>query len=245
MGSKQIDGLWRNNKFTSRIMCFVLNEGHCVSQWGGFRTEYRLLGNLRYLIPESIPTYVASATMPLDVLHDVTETLHLWPQNTEHITCSNDQPNIHLIVQEIKYSVSSYTDLAFLIPDNFKDGDTPPEKFLVFFDNTKEAEAAVKYLRTRLPPSLREKVKWFHSTMTSLYWEEEFEALKMGGVWGMCVTDAFGMVSIPSHRDSRDDIGSYVIGSGSFWYRNSCSMESEVRRVHLMAKAWTGRARRR
>jgi superfamily II DNA helicase RecQ len=202
MGSKHIDDLWRNSKFTSRIMSIILDEGHCVSQWGGFRTEYRLLGNLRYLIPESIPTYVASATMPLDVLHDVTETLHLRPRDTEHITCSNDRPNIHLVVREIKYSVSSYADLAFLIPDNFKDGDIEPEKFLVFFDNTKEAEAAVKYLRTRLPHSLREKVKWFHSTMTSSYREEEFEALKIGGVWGMCVTDAFGMVSTHMIRET-------------------------------------------
>jgi superfamily II DNA helicase RecQ len=132
--------------------------------------------------------------MPLDILRDVNKILHLRSQDTEHIACSNDRPNIHLVVREMKYAASSFADLAFLIPDNIKDGGEPPEKFLVFFDNTKEAEAATKYLRTRLPPNLRDKVKWFHSTMTSWYREEEFQALKVGETWGLCVTDAFGMV---------------------------------------------------
>jgi superfamily II DNA helicase RecQ len=146
MGSPHVDNLWRNTKLTSRILCFIIDEGHCVSEWGSFRTEYPLLGNLRYLIAETVPIYTASATMPMDVLHDVTEVLHLRSQETEHITCSNDRPNIHLVVQEIKHAVSSYADLAFLIPDNFSEGDVPPKKFLVFFDSTKEAEAATRYL---------------------------------------------------------------------------------------------------
>jgi hypothetical protein len=57
--------------------------------------------------------------------------LHLRARETEHITCSNDRPNIHLIVRELKYFVSSYAELAFLTPDNFKQGDDPPDKFLV------------------------------------------------------------------------------------------------------------------
>jgi superfamily II DNA helicase RecQ len=195
MGNPTIEGLWRKPKFTSRLLCFIFDEGHCISQWGSFRNEYLLLGNLRYLIPETIPFYIASATLPLEVLLDVTKILHLRPRETEHITCSNDRPNIHLVVREIKYSVSSYADLAFLIPDNFKQGDDPPDKFLVFFDNTKEAEAAIRYLRSRLPSSLWEKIKWFHSTMTPWYREEEFEAFKTSELWGLCVTDAFGMVS--------------------------------------------------
>ena len=142
MGNPTVEGLWRKPKFMLQLLCFIFDEGHCISQWGAFRNEYLLLGNLQYLIPEDIPFYVASATLPLDVLLDVTKILRLQ-RETEHITCSNDRPNIHLVIREIKYTVSSYTDLAFLIPDNFKEGDDPPNKFLVFFDNTKEAEAAI------------------------------------------------------------------------------------------------------
>jgi superfamily II DNA helicase RecQ len=101
MGNTTLEGLWKKPKFTSRLLCFIFDEGHCISQWGAFRNEYLLLGNLRYLIPKTIPFYVASATLPLDVLLDVTKILHLRPGETEHITCDGskiyvnkaDEPN--------------------------------------------------------------------------------------------------------------------------------------------------------
>jgi superfamily II DNA helicase RecQ len=117
--------LWNKPKFTSRILYFVFDEGHCVSQWGTFRNEYLHLGNLRHLIPETIPFYVASATLPPPVLREVTEILRLRAGETEHVIRSNDRPNIFLVVKGIQYSVGSYMDLAFLIPELFKDGEDP------------------------------------------------------------------------------------------------------------------------
>jgi septal ring factor EnvC (AmiA/AmiB activator) len=67
------------------------------------------------------------------------------------------------------FPANSFKDLAFLIPAGFKEGDPPPAKFIVFFDNTKEAERGAKYLRTLLPESLRSKVMYFHSTMTQFF----------------------------------------------------------------------------
>lgn len=186
--------LWKKPKFTSRILQFVFDEGHCVSEWGKFRTEYLHLGNLRHLIPETIPFYVASATLPLPILLDVAKILRLRPGKTEHIIRSNDRPNISLVVRGIQYNVGSYMDLAFLIPDNFQDGDTPPEKFLIFFDSTRECEDAVKYLQSRLPRHLHGKVQWFHATMSNKFREEEYETLRTGERWGLGVTSAFGMV---------------------------------------------------
>ncbi|KAF8235585.1 hypothetical protein L208DRAFT_1206909, partial [Tricholoma matsutake] len=151
MGNTSVEALWRKPKFTMRLLCFIFDEDHCISQWGAFQNEYLMLGNLQYLIPEEIPFYVASAALLLNLLLDVTKILHLQ-RETKHITCSNDRPNIHLVIQEIKYTVTSYADLSFLIPDNFKEGNDPPNKFLVFFDNTKEVEAAIRYLHTQLPP---------------------------------------------------------------------------------------------
>lgn len=77
--------LWKKPKFTSRILQFVFDEGHCVSKWGKFRTDYLHLGNLQYLLPETIPFYVALATLPLPILLDVAKILRLRPGNTEHI----------------------------------------------------------------------------------------------------------------------------------------------------------------
>lgn len=186
-----------NPKVASKFLYFVFDEGHCISQWGhSFRSQYLYVGNLRYLLPPDVPFYVASATLPPHIFHDVVEILHLRPDKMETIFCSNDRPNIHLVVRGIVYPIASYHDLAFLIPDGFHIGSPRFPKFLIFFDSTTCSEDAIKYLRKRLPPELQDKIIWFHSTMTTPYREEEFERFRSDEVWGMAVTDAFGMVCI-------------------------------------------------
>lgn len=188
--------LWKKSPFTSKILHFVFDEGHCISQWGEFRKEYLNIGGLRYLIPETIPFYVATATLPAPVLLDITEILRLRSDSTEHVIHSNNRPDVHLIVRGIKFGLDSYSDLAFLVPENYVEGLTPPPpKFLVFFDSTKVAEYAVRALRLRMPHKYRKKIKYFHAIMTQRYRHDEFEALKEGKTWGLCVTDAFGLVS--------------------------------------------------
>ena len=75
--SEEVEKLWKKPKFTSRILNFIFDEGHCFSQWGKFRKEYLHVGSLRYLISDAIPIYVASATLPASVLLDVVNILCL------------------------------------------------------------------------------------------------------------------------------------------------------------------------
>ncbi|KAL4255300.1 P-loop containing nucleoside triphosphate hydrolase [Pleurotus pulmonarius] len=185
--------LWKNRKFTATILNFVFDEAHCVSQWGAFRRDYLHLGTLRYLIPDTIPFFVVSATLPLPVLAEVSEILRLRAGRTKHFICSNDRPNIALVVRQIKHAVTTYHDLAFLIKDDWKSGSAAPEKFIVFFDSTRETEDTTRFLQSRLPKEYCSKIRWFHATMTSPYRTDEYEAFRNGETWGLCVTDAFGM----------------------------------------------------
>lgn len=125
----------------------------------------------------------------------------------------------------LAFPANSFRDLDFLIPDCFREGDPAVPPFLVSFDNTKEAEKSVTYLRTRLPTSLSEKVCWFHSTMTQQYREDKVEAMREGSVWGLCCTDAFGMVSLacmfPHPLNS-------LLGYGYSEHPDRCAMESDV-----------------
>ena len=195
MGSDKVTMLLTKPKMKKRILYFTFDEGHCISQWGKFRKEYLLMGDLRYLISEDIPFYIASATLPPAVLLDIIDILRLRPGKTEKILRSNDRPDIHLMVRGLTFPANSFEDLAFLIPNGYQDGDSPVAKFLVFFDNTKETEAACHYLRLLLPPSDQDRIKYFHSTMTQAYRECELVAMRDSETWGLCCTDAFGMVS--------------------------------------------------
>ncbi|TFY58991.1 hypothetical protein EVJ58_g6058, partial [Rhodofomes roseus] len=188
------DRLWKLPSFTSRLLYVVFDEGHCIREWNSFREQYKYVGALRHLIPDMIPFYVASATLPTPLLAEVSEILQLRKDRTEHILRSNDRPDIALGVRKMVHAASSFKDLEFLIPDGFVEGDPPPPRFLVFCNSVKETEAACKYLRSRLPAHLRfSKIKYFHASMTSEYRIDEYEALKSGDTFGLCVTDAFGM----------------------------------------------------
>ncbi|KAJ7078050.1 P-loop containing nucleoside triphosphate hydrolase protein [Mycena belliarum] len=186
--------LWKKPEFTRRLISIVWDEGHCISKWAGFRPEYKEVGRLRYLIPRDIPFVIVSATLPPAVLSDVMKTLQVSDKKVDIIRRSNDPPNIHLVVREMKYSMSSFKDLAFLIPDDWKPGDPLPPKFLIFFDSIADSVEAAKYLRSRLPLEYRHKIKWFNSEMSPEFKVAESDSLKAGISWGLNCTDSFGMV---------------------------------------------------
>ena len=200
MGNTSIARLWTVKQFRNRILNFIFDEAHCISQWASFRHQYRYVGNLRYVINEKIPFYAVSATLPDAILDQVSNTLRLRHGNTTYLLRSNDRPDIGLMARPLKYPAKSFKDLDFLIPRTCLegyDGDathSPIPKFVVFFDSMKEAERAAKHLRGLLPDGLKDKVVWFHSVMTQEYREEKTDAFRNSDVWGLCATDAFGMV---------------------------------------------------
>ena len=177
----------------SKIFNIVFDEGHCISQWGStFRPEYKLVGILRFIAP-GIPFYITSATIPRAMLRDIKETLHI-PTSSLLFQRSNDRHNIAFCVKRMQHAMSSFEDLAFLVPSNWTEHDCVPRKFMVFFDSKREAELASIFLRTRMPENLKHKVKWFHAGMTESFRKEELQSFKEGGLWGLGMTDVGGMV---------------------------------------------------
>ena len=139
--------LWTNKGFMSKVFNVVFDEGHCISQWGStFRREYKLVGMLRFIAP-GIPFYVTSATIPRAMIQDIKETLHI-PSSGLLFQRSNDRHNIAFCVKKMQYPVSSFEDLAFLVPSSWAEHDRIPCKFMVFFDSKREAESASQFLRS-------------------------------------------------------------------------------------------------
>ncbi|KAI5995607.1 P-loop containing nucleoside triphosphate hydrolase protein, partial [Pisolithus albus] len=185
--------LLKSSLFVTRIMSIVIDEAHCLTDWGDFRPEYKELGRLRYVLPRSVPLLVTSATIMRKTLHDLTHLLHMSPSRTDVVRRSSDRPNIKIGVKKIKYALSSYADLAFLIPAGYKVDDPPLPKFLIFFDNIPDSINAACALRRRLPRELTDKIKWFNSEMSTSFKEAELEKLTSGETWGLCTTTSFGM----------------------------------------------------
>jgi superfamily II DNA/RNA helicase len=175
-GGGSFERILKSTSFTDHVISINFDEGHCISAWGGFRPEYREVGRLRYLLPKEILIVITSATLPELVFNDVLKILELRREDVVIFRRSNDRPNIHLTVHEINNPLSSFCDLRFLLRD-WKPGDTPPLKFLVFFDDIQEAIQACQYIKSLLPPEFRDKVNWFNSDMSDTFKEEETRRL--------------------------------------------------------------------
>lgn len=81
-----------------RLSFFVIDEAHCISEWGhDFRPEYRLLNRLRRDFPSSpIAAFTASATQR--VRHDIVEQLAL--RDPHKFIASFYRPNLCYRVRE-------------------------------------------------------------------------------------------------------------------------------------------------
>ncbi|KAI5822358.1 P-loop containing nucleoside triphosphate hydrolase protein [Schizophyllum commune Tattone D] len=185
----EFDKLWRDRKWTSRLICIVWDEAHCVSKWADFRAEYKDAGRIRRMLPDHVPFYLVSATLPPAVLADVYHNLGMRASTVDVIHRSNDRPNIHLVVRRMRHPLGSFRDLDFIVTDDGR----VPLKFVVFFDSIQESVDAVDYLRTCLRPEDRHRNKWFNSHMTSQFRDDEMDNLASGETWGLACTDSFGL----------------------------------------------------
>lgn len=104
--------------FAKKIAAFVIDEAHCISQWGDdFRTEYAELGTLRAFVPLHVPFMVASATLPPLVLAEVRKSVHMSSDTSYHVNLGTDRPNIAWFVHYMKAAKSDLKAFNFLAPD--------------------------------------------------------------------------------------------------------------------------------
>lgn len=199
LNDNRFNVLWESKHFISRLFNISIDEAHCIKQWGkDFRPDYANLGRLRWLVPSHIRFHLVSATLPDHLLNDVMEKMYMRKATTEIIRRPNDRPNIHIMVEEMKYSPSGVHDLERILRLRLRArGGEIGFKFMIFAKSRKDTEDGAQKMwdELNLLPDLKVKIVWFHSGMSTAFRQETLQKLRDGEIWGLFCTDAAGMVS--------------------------------------------------
>ncbi|MFC0233096.1 RecQ family ATP-dependent DNA helicase [Vagococcus entomophilus] len=164
---------------TLEIGLFVVDEAHCISQWGvDFRPEYSQLKKVRKTLQNPL-TLALTATATPEVLADIKGKLLAEDEQIATVIKSVNRPNIY-------YAVEKNADKLRYIIDFV-------EKFagpgLIYFSSKKKAEA----ISEQLLLNTDKKVAFYHGDMSSQDRISIQTQFIQGNLDLLCATSAFGM----------------------------------------------------
>ncbi|KAH9928419.1 P-loop containing nucleoside triphosphate hydrolase protein [Amylocystis lapponica] len=185
--------LMRSPEFTKDILSIVVDEAHCIAQWGeSFRKKYIELNKLRSYLPIHVPILATSATMPPHVLTDVKTTL-CFPESRTYIrNLGNDRPNITPIVCRMQGAAKDLNAINFVV-DEARAG-RPLLPTIVFFNTRDLTMQGCRHLRALLPEDVpHDQIDFFNSMRSRGTRREVMARFRLGIIKILCSTEAAAM----------------------------------------------------
>lgn len=161
-----------------KVSLFVVDEAHCVSQWGhDFRPDYMMLGSIAERLGRP-PILALTATAPPEVQADIAEQLHM----KDHFRIMGElvRRNLFLeVVPTVNEEVKDAT-LERLLKETEGSG-------IIYTATVKEAERLYEVFSKRWPLAL------YHGKRSSKQREAAQDAWTAGEVKAVIATNAFGL----------------------------------------------------
>ena len=180
--SQIIVNIFRDLYQRKKLARIVIDEAHCVSQWGhDFRPDYKLLGNVRGQfkgVPVMALTATATENVKVDVIHN------LGIQNCEVLTQSFNRPNLTYEVRSKSKAKEALDTMAVTIKTLYRN-----QSGIIYCLSRKSCETIAKKLREEHDVNAHH----YHAGMDPLqknYVQKEWQA---GRYHVIVATIAFGM----------------------------------------------------
>ena len=198
----------RTPLFRSRLqkmqVCFlVVDEAHCISQWGyDFRPDYLSIAQVRELLP-GVPVIALTATATPVVAKDIEEKLGFSKDN---IICSGfERPNLSYIVHKTENKYGALLSLCRSVPGTG----------IVYVRERKATKEVAAFLRSQ-----GVEAGFYHAGLSKEERSDVQEKWKRGELRIIAATNAFGMgidkpdVRMVCHFDLPEAVESYYQEAG-------------------------------
>jgi ATP-dependent DNA helicase RecQ len=160
------------------VTLFVVDEAHCVSQWGhDFRPDYMLLGGIAERLGRP-PVLALTATAPPEVQQDIVQQLGM--REPFRVIGELVRPNLFLEVKPAVNPAAKDAALASILQRT-------PGSGIIYVATVREAEELHERLSARWPVAL------YHGKRTGKQRREAQEAFMGDEVKAVIATNAFGL----------------------------------------------------
>lgn len=188
-----------------KICMFVVDEAHCISQWGyDFRPSYLRVSEIRRLVPYEVPMLALTATATPNVVEDIQKQLAFRKKRV--FKMSFERKNLIYVVRKVSDRFAEMIHIIRSIPNG---------SVIVYVRNRRETANIAQYLNNEGVTAIN-----YHAGLTNAEKDYRLTLWIKDRIRVMVATNAFGMgidkpdVRLVIHFNSPDSIEAYFQEAG-------------------------------